>query len=244
MKWKLIQILSIFILGLIIKSCTVKKNIWKLEDHTINILDVDSLRFIHYYTCEFESTKNLKGYILVKKLTTKLKSIDKLILEKIYFDELCNVIEFRPNHSEITLRGQIDMTDIYEDGELIIDLSKDREKKYYQLCYKNPNERELRGKITSDGEPLIGVSLRQQGTINSTMTDIYGNFKLPIKMNEDIYLTINPCCTCYNSTEIKIEQSVCEIRIDCNCEKSKMIVKKKYLKGKAIKEKVSKIKIK
>jgi hypothetical protein len=141
MKLKLIKILSIIIIGLIVNSCSVKRDMGKVEDSTIKILNVDSLKFVNYYTCEFKSKSNTEGYLLIKKSKINLTSFDLLISENIRFDSLCDVIEFQPNNSEITFRGHATINGIYEDGELIIDLSDDIEKRYYQLCYGNQIER-------------------------------------------------------------------------------------------------------
>ena len=136
MKLMLFQTLSIIAFGLIINSCTVTKSVEDEEGHALKILNVDSLKFIHYYTCEFKSNENLEGYILLDKSNTKLTLLDQLILDKIDVKDLCDVNQFKPNNMDLTIRGEATMGGIYEDGILVIDLSNEIEKRYYQLCKK------------------------------------------------------------------------------------------------------------
>jgi hypothetical protein len=135
MKLMLIQIISIILLGMILNSCSIKKGVGEFKDNSINILSVDSLKFLNYFTCEFEAKNDKTGFLLIKKSETDLTSNELLMLKKIYFSDLCDVIEFQPNDSEITYRGHATMSGIYENGELLIDLSNDIEKRYYQPCY-------------------------------------------------------------------------------------------------------------
>ncbi|WP_020526953.1 SusC/RagA family TonB-linked outer membrane protein [Flexithrix dorotheae] len=52
----------------------------------------------------------------------------------------------------------------------------------------NPVQREVSGKVTSaeDGEPLPGVNILVKGTMNGTVTDFDGNFKVNVEAEEDI----------------------------------------------------------
>lgn len=132
MKFKSILILSFILLGIIINSCSVSKAI---PHNSIDILNVDSIKYTNYYTCEFKTKTNKSGYILINKSDTSLTSNELLMLNDIKFSDLCDVIEFQPNNIDITYRGHATEGAIYEDGELLIDLSNDVKKRYYQLCY-------------------------------------------------------------------------------------------------------------
>ena len=116
MKLNLVSILSIVTIGLIANSCSVKKDMVEVEVDTIKVLNVDSLKFVNYYTCEFKSKSNIEGYLLIKRSKTNLTSFDPLISDKIRFANLCDVIEFQPNNSEITFRGHATINGIYENG--------------------------------------------------------------------------------------------------------------------------------
>ena len=137
MKQKIIQITTITILVIITNSCIVRETVNKSRSDTINILSVDSLKFINYYNCEFKSKSNISGYLLIEKSKTDLTSSNILISEKFRFNDLCDVIEFQSNNSDITYRGNSVKNRIYENDELLIDLSNDIDKRYYELCFVN-----------------------------------------------------------------------------------------------------------
>ena len=106
------------------------------------------------------------------------------------------------------------------------------------------SQRELKGNILTDGEITIGASIYVKDTLIFTLSDINGEFRLEKLPNNDFILVINPCCTCYNSTEVKIEKEITEIEISCNCKKSKATIVKRYLAKGELKEKRKRIKIK
>lgn len=125
MKLKSFQLLAITILSLVINSCSVSKAV---NYKSIDILNVDSLKYKNYYTCEFKTKIKKSGYILINKSQTSLTSNDLLLFNDLKFNDLCDVIKFQPNNLDITYRGHATEGEIYEDGELLIDLSNDIKK--------------------------------------------------------------------------------------------------------------------
>lgn len=52
-------------------------------------------------------------------------------------------------------------------------------------------EARLKGRVTdSQGNPVIGASVRIKGTLHGTITDPDGNFNLPIESNQSISLIV------------------------------------------------------
>lgn len=233
----------ILIFGFGLYSCISNKVMWVYEENIVKIISIDSLKFVNYYVVKFETKKELRGQLLIDKGNTNQNSIDLLKSKKLYFDELCDVNEFKFNNG-ITYRGHATNGKIYENEKLIIDLRNELANRYYQFCHINLNKRKLRGNISIESEPLIGATILESGTLNGTLTDIDGDFNLSIESNKTTKLTVNPCCTCYNSTEITIEKNVIELLVNCDCKNSKVIMKKKYFEEGLIKTKVLRQKIK
>lgn len=134
MKFNLILILLTVSIWLSFDSCTTNQNSNESLNNTIIIVNIDTMKFINYYTCEFKSNNNLKGYLLIKRIKNKQMSIDRIISKKIHVDDLCDVVEFQLDDSEITFRGHATNSKIYNDGKLVIDLSEELEQKYYRIC--------------------------------------------------------------------------------------------------------------
>lgn len=235
-------ILILILTGLI--SCRSNFGSKKLEDRPIEILKVDSMKFENYYVLEFQSDFE-KGKILVKKNDKKGLPLEKTFVNKRFHKyDLCDVIEFLPDNSDIFLRGHsISYGRVYENGELIIDFSNDAEERYYRFCQEDLIKNILKGKVLSDAEPLIGVSLMKKGTAIGTLSNINGDFRLNLDTDEEFELIVNPCCGCYESTEIKIERNTFDVQIDCNCKKSKAVIRKKYFWRGKIKEKKNVIRL-
>ena len=112
------------------------------------------------------------------------------------------------------------------------------------LSVNSQGQQQLRGKITTDGEITIGVSLWIAGTATTTLSDINGEFEFKDLPEGRFRLIVNPCCSCYNNLQILIEKETFEITIDCNCIKSKAMLKKRLRIGESIKEKKAKLSIK
>ncbi len=219
-------------------SCRSNNKINKSKSRPIQITGVDSLKFKNYYVLDFLANNNEKGKILITKNNQKPFSLERTFLKKRYHKyDLCDVIEFLPDDSDIFFRGHSILGEIYENGELLIDFSNDAEERYYRFCQEDRIKKIIKGKILSENEPLFGVSLMKKGTIIGALSNIHGDFELNLDTNEEFELIVNPCCTCYESTKIKIEENIFNIQIDCNCKKSKVIVTKKYFKKGVIKKK-------
>lgn len=143
MKMNVSQQLFSSIFLLIAFSCVFSKQQSRGQEDAISILAIDSLEFLNYYACEFERRNNPGGIILLDRSRVDIDSLTSILAREMYFDDLCDVIEFKANNDEITLRGNAANGRLYEEGSLIIDLGNEAEKRYYRLCFKELEKRKF-----------------------------------------------------------------------------------------------------
>ncbi|WP_103070571.1 hypothetical protein [Aquimarina sediminis] len=100
----------------------------------------------------------------------------------------------------------------------------------------------LRGIIKENGHLAVGISMNIAGTLIQTTSQINGDFQIKKEIDKDLELIINPCCTDFCPSRIKVEKNVFFIEINCVCKtsrrhrKSKVIVIKLYKDKEKIKQ--------
>ena len=104
-------------------------------------------------------------------------------------------------------------------------------------------QRTLTGSVTTDSEITIGVSLLVEGTVIFGITDLDGDFEIENVPEGQYLLIVNPCCTCYVNTAIRVADGVENLAIDCNCKKNKAIVQQAIRKKGKLRIKKLKVKI-
>jgi hypothetical protein len=82
-----------------------------------------------------------------------------------------------------------------------------------QLSAQDKNWRIVKGRLTSNGEPLIGEPIQILGTTNGTVTNIEGEFCLLVPLSESIFISMPQC---FSSVIRKIEPSTTKIKIKIN----------------------------
>ena len=63
-----------------------------------------------------------------------------------------------------------------------------------QVLFGQPT-RVISGTVQMDGEPLIGQSIMEQGTLNSTSTQLDGTFEMTIPRDKQVLLYFSQCFT-------------------------------------------------
>lgn len=226
MKNYLVKLLLFSILIILINCCSTQQELLDIEHYKIKITTIDSLSNENYFLCNFLFKDSSKGILLLKKLEV---NSTRIIKSKTYYSfELC-AFQFSDS-------PKLDYS-IYPQHQ------RRKNKRYFQIC-KNKNEKRIiRGKVKYNNDPYIGVSINEKGSENGAISDIDGNFILFTNNRKNCILEINPCCTCYSSLHIPIEQEVFEIIIECICDQSKIIIKKRYISENEIKQIVTKRKL-
>ena len=68
--------------------------------------------------------------------------------------------------------------------------AKDIASTAYTTNVVQQSNRTVKGRVTdSNGEPLVGVTVTEKGTKNSTITDIDGRFTLSVRPNAKVELS-------------------------------------------------------
>ncbi|ARN78723.1 hypothetical protein BST97_12365 [Nonlabens spongiae] len=70
--------------------------------------------------------------------------------------------------------------------------------------------------IDSDGEPVLGQTVRISGTERYSISDFDGKFCISVPKGFDIYLSV-PCC--YNPMILKLDSEDNEIKVDLGSKK-------------------------